>query len=195
MVKGLIAAGALAIVAMAAPAGAQQYPPAVNSLTCSDTTPTRGQTITIEGRTFATGSTATVTLSTANGSPAAVTPSAGSVALGSAIANDAGVFALQATIPTDTSLGAHTITAVGTAPGGSALTLSVSCTVVPAHVAPGAGAGASNLPRTGSDSSIPLAKLGLGLAALGGIVTAMAAKRRKAAAAAAEPLTPAPPLV
>jgi len=184
MIKGLIAAAALAIVAMAAPAGAQQYPPAVNSLTISDTTPTPGQTISIEGRTFATGSTATVTLFS------------DPVVLGSAIADAAGVFALQATIPADTPLGAHTITAQGTAPDGSPLSLSVSLTVVPAQGAgAGAGNGSGNLPRTGSDSSIPLAKLGLGMLAIGGIATAIAAKRRKAAAAAAEPLTPAPPLV
>ncbi|HKE76164.1 MAG TPA: LPXTG cell wall anchor domain-containing protein [Acidimicrobiales bacterium] len=184
MIKGLIAAAALAIVAMAAPAGAQQYPPAVNSLTISDTTPTPGQTISIEGRTFATGSTATVTLFS------------DPVVLGSAIADAAGVFALQATIPADTPLGHHTITAEGTAPDGSPLSLSVSLTVVPAQGAgAGAGNGSGNLPRTGSDSSIPLAKLGLGMLAIGGIATAIAAKRRKAAAAAAEPLTPAPPLV
>jgi LPXTG-motif cell wall-anchored protein len=186
MIKGLIAAVALAIVAMAAPAGAQQYPPAVNSLTISDTTPTPGQTVTIEGRTFATGSTATVTLFSEP------------VGLGSAIADAAGVFALQATIPADTPLGHHTITAQGTAPDGSPLSLSVSLTVVPAQAGAGAGNGNGNgngLPRTGNDSSIPLAKLGLGMLAIGGIATAIAAKRRKAAAAAAEPLTPAPPLV
>src|SRR5262245_17845265 len=183
MIKGLIAAVALAVVAMAAPAGAQQYPPAVNSLTISDTTPTPGQTISIECRTFATGSTATVTLFS------------DPVVLGSAIADAAGVFALQATIPADTPLGHHTITAEGTAPDGSPLSLSVSLTVVPAQAGAGAGNGNGNLPRTGSDSSIPLAKLGLGMLAIGGIATAIAAKRRKAAAAAAEPLTPAPPLV
>ena len=187
MVKGLIAAAALAIVAMAAPAGAQQYPPAVNSLTISDTTPTPCQTVSLEGRTFAAGSTVKVTLK-----PGPV--------LGTAIANAAGVIAMQATIPTDTPLGAHTITADGTAPDGSPLSLSVSLTVVPAQAcgAPagaGPGAGRGNLPHTGSDSSIPLAKLGLGLAAVGGLITAVAVKRRKAAQIAAEPLTPAPPLV
>lgn len=188
MVKGLIAAGALAIVAMAAPAGAQQYPPAVNSLTISDATPTPCQTISLEGRTFATGSTVTVTL----------LPE--SVALGTAVADAAGAITLQATMPTDTPLGAHTITATGTAPGGSPLSLSVSITVVAAEncgagAGAGAGAGKGNLPHTGSDSSIPLAKLGLGLAALGGLITAVAVKRRKAAQLAAGPLTPAPPLV
>src|SRR5262245_43530800 len=178
MIKGLIAAVALAVVAMAAPAGAQQYPPAVNSLTISDTTPSPGQTITIEGRTFAQGSSVTLTLFS------------DPVVLGSAVADAAGVIALQATIPADLPLGAPPVTAPSPPPDGPPLSRSVSLTVVPAQGAgAGAGAGSGNLPRTGSDSSIPLAKLGLGLAAAGGLITAIAAKRRKAAAAAAEPLT------
>ncbi len=62
MVKRLLIVGVVVLTALAAPAAAQQYPPAVNSLTVSDTTPTPGQTISIEGRTFAAGSTATVAL-------------------------------------------------------------------------------------------------------------------------------------
>jgi LPXTG-motif cell wall-anchored protein len=181
MVKALIAAVALAVVSMAAPAAAQQYPPAVNSLTVSDTTPTPGQTISVEGRTFATGSTVTLTLFS------------DPVVLGSATADAAGVIATQVTIPTNTPLGSHTLTAEGTAPDGSPLSLSVSLTVVPAQA--GGGTGGSDLPRTGSDSSIPLAKLGVGLAAIGGLIAALAAKRRKAALAAAEATTPSRPLV
>jgi hypothetical protein len=51
---------------------------------------------------------------------------------------------------------------------------------VPAAGAP-TGGGAGALPRTGQDSSLPLARVGLGLAAIGGVLTAVAAKRRKAA--------------
>jgi LPXTG-motif cell wall-anchored protein len=174
MIKGLIAAAALAVVAFAAPAGAQQYPPAVNFLTVSDTTPTPGQTITITGQTFAAGSSVTVTLFS------------DPVVLASSTADASGRIALQATIPTDTPLGAHTLTADGTAPDGTPLSLSASITVVPADGtgAGGSGSGSSNLPTTGDDSSIPLAKLGLALAAVGGLITAIAAKRRKAAAVA-----------
>src|SRR5690606_23628789 len=112
----------------------------------------------------------------------------GQVTLGSATADAVGVAALQATIPPDAKLGAHTITAVGEAPDGAELSLSVSINVVAAD---DAGTGTTDpsgpsgsLPRTGSDS-IPLAKLGLALAALGGVVTAVASKRRRAAAASA----------
>lgn len=175
--KRLFAAVALTMLALAVPAGAQQYPPAVNSLTVSDTTPSPGQTITIVGRTFAQGATVEVTLTS------------DPVVLGSAQADADGVAALEATIPADTRLGTHTISAKGASPAGDELLLSVEIEVVPAGAA-GAGAGAGqppagDLPRTGDDSSLPLAKLGLGLAAVGGVITAVAAKRRKAAALAA----------
>lgn len=158
----------MAILFMAAPAAAQQYPPAVNSLTVSDTTPTPGQTIGIEGRTFAEGASVTVTLAS------------DPVVIGSAAADASGVVSLQATIPAATPLGQHTITAAGQAPDGSELSVSVSISVVAADGAADPGASGS-LPRTGDDSSIPLAKVGVALAAIGGVVTAVAAKRRKAA--------------
>jgi 5'-nucleotidase len=170
MVKRLIVCAALGVVALAAPAAAQQYPPAINSLTVSDTTPTPGQTITIEARTCEPGSTVTFSLG-----PGAVT-------LASATADAAGVATVQATIPADTPLGAHTITATCPAPDGSTLTLSLAITVVPAGAATGGDPGSGALPRTGQDSSLPLARIGLGLAAIGGVLTAVAAKRRKSAA-------------
>jgi LPXTG-motif cell wall-anchored protein len=171
-VKRLFAAAAMALVLMAAPAAAQQYPPAVNSLTVSDTTPTPGQTIGIEGRTFAAGATVTVTLAS------------DPVVIGTAAADPSGVVSLQATIPAATPLGLHTITATGQAPDGSELSVSVSITVVAAD-GTGDSATGGSLPRTGDDSSIPLAKVGLALAAIGGVVTAVAAKRRKSATLAA----------
>ena len=167
MVKRLIALGALAVLAMAAPAAAQQYPPAVNSLTVSDTTPSPGQTITIQGQTFAQGATATVVL---NSDP---------VTLGSATANAAGQIVLQATIPTDTPLGSHTLVASGQAPNGQTLSLSLAIEVVPAQGG-GTGTSGGNLPRTGDSTSLPLAKVGLGLLAAGGVIYSIAAKRRKA---------------
>jgi LPXTG-motif cell wall-anchored protein len=167
MVKRLIALGVLAVVAMAAPAAAQQYPPAVNSLTVSDTTPCPGQIVTIEGRTFAPGSTATVVLES------------GPVTLGSATADALGVITLQGTIPVDTPLGSHRLVATGTAPNGQTLSLSLAIQMAAANCG-GTSTASGTLPRTGDDTSIPLAKIGLGLAAVGGVITALAAKRRKA---------------
>lgn len=177
MVKRLFVAAALAVVLMAAPAAAQQYPPAVNSLTVSDTTPSPGQTITIQGRTFAAGATVTITLAS------------DPVVIASGSADDAGVVTVEGTIPTDTTLGTHTITAAGDDPEGDPLSLTVSINVVPAdgdiEGAAGSDGGSGAMPRTGDDSSMPLAKLGLALAAIGGVITALAAKRRRAAPAAA----------
>jgi LPXTG-motif cell wall-anchored protein len=167
MVKRLIALGALAVLAMAAPAAAQQYPPAVNSLTVSDTTPSPGQTITIQGQTFAQGATATVVL---NSDP---------VTLGSATANAAGQITLQATIPVDTPLGSHTLVASGPAPTGQMLSLSLAIQVVPAQGG-GTSTSGGTLPHTGDSTSLPLAKVGLGLLAVGGVIYSIAAKRRKA---------------
>jgi LPXTG-motif cell wall-anchored protein len=176
MLKRTITAAALAaglaVVLTAAPAAAQQYPPAVNSLTCDDTTPDAGQTISCTAQTFAAGATVTFTLGSEP------------VVVGSGAAGQNGVVTTDVTIPADTPAGPHTLTASGAAPDGSTLTLTLALTVG----GDGQGAGdddqGGNLPNTGDDSSIPLAKLGLGLAALGGIITALAAKRRKAAAMA-----------
>ena len=143
MVKRLLMVGVVVLTALAAPAAAQQYPPAVNSLTVSDTTPTPGQTISIEGRTFAAGSTTTVALT-----------------------------------PVPVTLGSHTLTATGPAPDGTTLSLSLTLNVVAAGGS-GSGTGSGPLPNTGSDSSIPLAQVGLGLAALGGVVVALAGRRRR----------------
>ncbi|MBN2624530.1 MAG: LPXTG cell wall anchor domain-containing protein, partial [Acidimicrobiales bacterium] len=168
--KRLIVAAASAVLLLAAPAAAQQYPPAVNSLTVTDSTPTPGQTIGMEARTFAAGGQVTFTLA-----------SAGTV-LATGTADASGIVSAQGTIPADTPLGEHTLTAVGPAPDGSELSLSVTLTVVAAGDDEADESASGSLPTTGSDSSIPLAKLGIGLAAVGGVVTAVAAKRRKAAA-------------
>jgi LPXTG-motif cell wall-anchored protein len=171
MVRRLIAVASMAVVAMAAPAAAQQYPPAVNSLACSDTTPTAGQTISVEAMTFAGGAAVSFTLAPDN------------VVIASATADAGGVVTTEVTIPAGTPPGEHTLTASGGAPDGSTLRLTCALTVVGADGADDGAEPSGALPRTGDDSSLPLAKLGLALAAIGGVITAVAAKRRKAAVA------------
>ena len=61
--------------------------------------------------------------------------------------------------------------------------MTCALTVVGADGADDGAEPSGALPRTGDDASVPLAKLGLALAAIGGVITAVAAKRRKAAAA------------
>src|ERR687898_169530 len=87
MVKRIVRAAVIALVLAAAPAAAQQYPPAENSLIISDTTPTPGQTISIQAKTFTADSEVTVTLDSAH--------------LGTATADAGGVAGLSATIPTN----------------------------------------------------------------------------------------------
>ena len=65
-------ARAIALYRASSP-GAQQYPPAQNSLTVSDTTPTPGQTIDITAQTFVSGSTVTLTLNSEPVSPSVST--------------------------------------------------------------------------------------------------------------------------
>lgn len=168
MVKRMLVVAVVSLGLVAAPAAAQQYPPADNAITVSDTSVTPGQTIEITAERCEPGTDATFTLSP------------GQVLLGTATADGSGVATLSATIPEDTSLGRHTITATC-----GDLELSASIVVVAAAAGDAAGGPGGALPRTGDDSSIPLARLGLGLAAIGGVVTALAAKRRKRAAAAA----------
>jgi LPXTG-motif cell wall-anchored protein len=170
MVKRMVGLALVLVAIMAAPVAAQQYPPGNCGLTVSDTTPIPGQTITITAFTFEPNAQVSITLGS------------NTVVLGTPTANASGVVTLQATIPSDTKLGHHTITATG--PSAScAATITAAITVVPKAAAGAGGPPSGPLPRTGDDTSIPLAKIGLGLAAVGGVLTAFAAKRRKAAAA------------
>jgi LPXTG-motif cell wall-anchored protein len=178
MLKRMIAAAALAVMLLAAPAAAQQYPPAVNSLTVTCPNPQAGNTVDIQGQTFAAGAQVTFTLASEQ------------AVIGTAVANASGIVSAQGvTIPAGTPDGAHTITGTGQAPDGSSLSISTNITVTSggcsSDVNPNADATGGSLPETGDDSSIPLLKLGLVLAAIGGIITAVAAKRRKAHAMAA----------
>lgn len=173
------AAMVAALVVGAAPAGAQQYPPADDFLTVDDVTPTPGQAVTLTSGTYVEG--APVTLSIAS------VPSR----LGTATADAAGAVSLSGVVPAEIELGAHTITATGTAPGGP-LTQSITITVV----APGGTAGGTaggtieeggtaggNLPKTGSDSTMPLVRVAALLLAVGGVLL-LATRRRRAVARA-----------
>lgn len=173
VVTGTVVGGAVA------PAVAQQYPPADNSIAVSDTTPTPGQTITVTARTFSPGAEVTVTLG-----PDPIT-------LGRGNAGEDGVLRTEATIPADTALGDHTVTAAGQAPDGQ-LSLSARITVVSGEDDDGAaggggaggGGGDGSLPRTGSDLTTLLVQIGLALAALGGLLLALSRRRRRTAVAA-----------
>lgn len=168
----IAAATAAALVVGAAPVGAQQYPPSNNFLTIDDSTPTPGQGVTIGSGTYIPGSTVEISLSS--------TP----VTLGTPTAADNGEVSLATTIPADTTLGTHTITATGTTEAGP-LTQSITIEVVGAEgvTAPVTDDPGSSLPKTGSDTTMPLVRAAALLLAVGGMLL-LATKRRRAVARA-----------
>jgi hypothetical protein len=165
-----IAVFAVAAIGLsAAPAAAQQYPPDEKSIAASDTTPCPGGATTITGQGFDAGSTVTLTLDD-------------TTTLGTPTVGADGTFGIEVTIPTTTATGQHTIKATGT---GITAAITATVNVVPCEatttttMVPGGG-----LPRTGSGSTMPLVRAGLVLAAIGGVLLAIAAKRRRRAALA-----------
>ncbi|MGH9213812.1 MAG: hypothetical protein ACRD2C_24535 [Acidimicrobiales bacterium] len=171
MLKRIAVFAVAAIGLTAAPAAAQQYPPDVNSVTVSDTTPCPGDVVTVSGTVagegFEEGTTVVVTL---DGATQLGTPSVGAD----------GTFSLDVTIPADLT-GEHTIVATGT---GSDVSLSATFEVGDCDATTTTVAAGGSLPRTGSNSTMPLVRAGLALAAVGGVLLAIAAKRRRRAALA-----------
>ncbi len=164
-----------ALLAVAAPAEGQQYPPAGNFIVVSDSTVVAGQVIVIQAGTFAPGSTVTLNFFS------------DPVALGSATGDALGIATLSARIPGNARAGDHTITATGVDDDGTALELSTTVTVLaaddgvvagPGIRAPGAVSG--GLPRTGSES-LPLTRIAAALLAVGGGLLFMTRRRRAAA--------------
>ena len=175
MLKRVIAVVVVAIgFSAAAPAGAQQYPPAPNQLTVSDTCVPAGAQVGLTASTFTAGTT--------------VTFSVGDQVLGTAAAGDNGVASFTLTVPAGTS-GDATVKASGESAGGPLTVESVvtvgddECAPAPAPAAPapsdGGGSDSGSLPRTGDDSTIPLFRIGLALLAAGGLLVALTAKRRR----------------
>lgn len=164
----------VALLALAAPAHGQQYPPGPFGVFVSDTTVFPGQTITITAGVFAPGSTVTDTFFSQP------------VELGTATANADGVATLEGTIPLNATPGTHTITASGVAADGSPLEVSTTVTVLDdddgVEAPGGAGAAGGGLPITGSES-LPIARIGAALLAVGGGLLFITRRRRAATAA------------
>jgi hypothetical protein len=181
-VTGLAIAVTGVVGFMAAPAGAEGYPPAENGISVGCTTPAPGDTVTLTADGFTPGANVTVTLDP------------GPAALGSGAADADGAFTLDATIPTDAETGDHTITASGeSADGLLSLTARVTVTAegceAPSAPAPEGAApagGESNddggLPVTGSGLTMLLLQVALALTAVGGAFMALSRRRRHARA-------------
>lgn len=142
------------------------------TLSLSDTTVVRGQTITATVGNFQAGSSGIITIASVEQQ------------IGSFTAGAAGTASTSITIPTGIELGAHTVFARGTALNGAPGTAAQGITVVAGNGdigddgngSGGSGSGA-NLARTGA-VVIPTALVGMGLVA-GGVVLKRSSRRGK----------------
>jgi LPXTG-motif cell wall-anchored protein len=160
MFKKIATIAALLLVATIGVAQAQDYPPATNSLVASDNTVDRGQVVAFTARTFRPGTVVTFTFFS------------DPVRLGTATAGSNGVATLSAAIPANAAAGTHRVEATGTGSNGSPLTVSASLVVSGAR---------DPLPKTGSDSTWPLATAGVLAVAVGGLLLLVVRRRHGAA--------------
>lgn len=156
MLRTLVAAGALLVLGMQAPALAAYPPPPCNSLTVSATSVAAGGTVTVSGCGFAAGSTVTI-------------GSAGQV-LGTVVADSTGAFSTTVTLPANLAVGARTLTATGTAADGTPLVLSASVSVT------AASSGGSGIAFSGSNTW-PTVLIAGGLLLVGAVLV-MTVRRR-----------------
>jgi LPXTG-motif cell wall-anchored protein len=171
MVKKVFGVAALVVLALATTAstasaqdGGADYPPATNSITLSDTTVAVGDTVTGQAQTYADG--ATVAWEQQS------TP----IALGTVKANSAGVATLTFKVPAGTTPGTHHVVASGIGANGQLLTQSAAIVV--------SGGTSATVPKTGANSTKPMAEIGVGALALGGLLVLVSRRRSKAHAAA-----------
>lgn len=155
---GLAFAG---VLALATPAAAQAYGD-IDSAEVSDSSAAPGQVVTVSAKCFAPGS--KVTFSDGNGFTEDATADASCTA------------AVSYTVPQGS--GPITVTASGVGPDGAPLVLGVT---ISRSAAPAlAGVADAPLARTGSDSSIELTRVGIGLLAAGSIAVYAVRRRQHA---------------
>jgi LPXTG-motif cell wall-anchored protein len=137
------------------------YSPSRGTLSVSDTTPAPGDKETAFGCGYKPGSKVDVDLFSAP------------VRVASVVAGADGGFTATFNIPAGTTPGSHTVESSGVNSAGQPLLLSASITV-----AGPAGAGGSDLPRTGASSTKPLTAAGAGLVLIGAVAVVTARRRR-----------------
>ena len=152
MIRRMLILGVMAL-ALFVPAAHAQYPPVTPGASVSDSTVNSGDSVTVTASGCETGSTVTFYLD-------------GQV-IGSGVADDSG--------PTGTNTGSASADVVITgSPGTHQITNSCNTAVISITIA---GATAGALPRTGTDSSLPLAKIAIVLITAGGLLLIVARKR------------------
>lgn len=180
MLKRMVALGLMTVVAVAAPAAAQQYPPDENMVKTSAAALCPGDPLTVEAQIFTPSSTVDVRLVGDD-----------DVMFGTTTADGNGVASFSGTIPDDQAPGDYTARVTGTGADGQELVLNASIEILECPVEAAQALPTGELPRTGSDGIMTPLKIGLGLAALGGLLLALAANRRRRAARNATHLKPA----
>lgn len=142
-----------------------QYPPGECNLRLSRGSAARGESVTATGGGYRPASRVEVTL---NSEP---------MPLGSATTDAAGAFELRFTVPASATLGRHTVTASGVDGAGAARVLSATLEVTAAGGAPAGSRDGSTLPRTGL-ATAAMAGLGTALVALGTVAVVGVRRRR-----------------
>jgi hypothetical protein len=163
MLKRLLVLSLATFAILTSTASAGNYPAPRNSVVVDDASVGPGDDITITAKTFEAGSPVTFTLFSAP------------IVLGTVEAAADGVATLVASIPS-VPPGVHTIEASGTGEDGLPLTVSTEITVA------GATAGGGDLPRTGSDSSLPMARIAVSLLGVGALLVFAARWRQSRSA-------------
>lgn len=183
MLKRILGLAVVMLGLTAAPALADdpQYPPQDDlKIEVSTTALCPGDSVTVSGSGFEAASSVVIELAS------------NETNLGSATVDGEGGFSFESTIPETQEPGDYTVRVSGTAADGSEAVETAALQVQdcdeagPTTTAPGAAApsddddAAGSLPVTGSDA-MTLLKIGLALAALGGLLLALARRRRRAA--------------
>jgi LPXTG-motif cell wall-anchored protein len=173
---GIAAIALLATVTMASTASAQDssstsssttvspYPPKTNSIVLSLTRAPRRAAVTATARTYRAGVTVSFRFLS--------TP----VALGTAVADANGVATLNFNVPADATLDLHHVESTGIGSDGQTLTQTAAITVIDGS--------SGTVPRTGANSTKPMAEIGVGALALGGLFLLISRRRSRAHAAA-----------
>jgi hypothetical protein len=146
MLKRLLVVSLATFALLTSTASAGVYPPPDDGITVDDPTVLGNQVVNVTAQCFESGST--------------VTFSVAGVTVGQAVADADGVATLAYTVPEGT--GNIVVTASGTGCDGAPLVLDVTLTRV--------AAGGTDLPRTGSDSSLPMARIAVSLLGVGALL-------------------------
>lgn len=109
---------------------------------------------------------------------------AGGTLIGSAIADGQGVATFEWRVPADYPIGPVTIAAAGIGPDGKPLVMTTTVTITSSSAGGTGGGGSGVIPVTGTNTTVPLLRVGFVVLGVGALVTVLARRRMKALAGA-----------